>query len=143
MNRRHAIFLGCAAAAAAQRLHAAPSIPEECEWIQGIWRSDVERSMANFTFQGRRPDEENLLRIRNIFGKITHEFQAGLFVLTYEDGHRGYRKKSRFRIDRFTSSSISIVLTDIDPRNEMTLYRGEGYYFVRSASNFEYFEKVA
>lgn len=99
--------------------------------------------MANFMFQGKRPSKENLMRIRNIFGKITHEFQNGKFILTYKDGDQGYQKKSRFRIVRFTSSSISVVLTDFDSRHEMTMYRGDGYYLVRTENNFEYFERVA
>lgn len=142
MIQRRTLLTGLAASAILpDHAMARPALPQECAWILGLWCSDVERTMAHFSFQGRRPSAEQLDKIGTLFGRMTHEFLPGRLIVREENGAHVHRQEFGFRVDGFTSSTVSLVLRGRDRPPGMTLYKGDGHYFVRSGQNFEYFTK--
>ncbi|MDB5849740.1 MAG: hypothetical protein JWP29_3492 [Rhodoferax sp.] len=118
-------------------------LPVEANWILGTWRSDVDRSMANFIFQGRRPSEDMRVRIAALFGKMTHTFTPTSFIAEEALVPRSLRSEMDYRVERCTSDSVSVVFAAPRINPGFTLYRGDGCYFVISAAkNLEYFKKV-
>lgn len=111
-------------------------------WIYGEWRSDVEMTMKNYTFQKKRPTQENLVRIASLFGKMTHEiFPRKFSVVSLFNGVK-HREEYAFRVSRYTPSSITLNLRGKEGPPYLTLYKGENFYMVRAGDNFEYFRKV-
>jgi hypothetical protein len=142
MHQRRTFLTGLAASALLPgHAMARPALPRECAWILGLWRSDVARTMAHFSVQGRRPSAEQLQKISTLFGKITHEFLPGRLVVREENGAHVRRQAFGFRVDGFTSSTVSLVLRGRDRPPGMTLYKGDGHYFVRSGNHLEYFKR--
>ena len=114
----------------------------EWRWMYGKWRSDVEMTMENYTFQNKRLTQENTARISDLFGKMTHEISPGRFDVIYPQNGITRREERTFRVSRGTSSSVTLDFRGKDAPPELTLYKGEGFYMVRVGANFEYFKKV-
>lgn len=143
MKRRDVLLAALGTAGfAASAADARPATPA-WTWIYGEWRSDVERSMAHFTFQGKRPTQENLARIASMFGHMTHVISPGKFTVVSRYNDMEHRETYPSRVARHTASSTTLTFEDASALPELTLYKGDGFYLVRVGANFEYFSKVA
>jgi len=115
-------------------------LPAECRWIIGNWHSDVEQTMANFTFQGQRPTPEMQARIAQMFGKLSHTITPTHFTVDETFDGRSTRRSWAYEVDSFSASSVSLVFPSAEIPG-ITLFRKDDSYFIRTGSNFEYFKK--
>lgn len=119
-----------------------PPLPAEAAWLLGTWRSDVALTMANYTFQDKRPDPQTLQRISEMFGKMTHTFTPTAFIVEERHSFGNARREVDYRVDRLTDSTVSLSFAVPREYPDMTLYRGDGWYSIRAGRNFEYFRQV-
>lgn len=131
--------LPLAAVAAATRFD---RLPRAAQWIVGSWRSDAERTMRSFAFQGTVPSRETYARTSALFGSLTHTFtQERLIVTDHRIGQKTL--EAAYRRVEVTSNTISIGFAGARHIPNMTLYRDGDHYFIRAGSNFEFFRRVS
>lgn len=111
------------------------------DWFVGTWKSDAERTMRSFTFQGSRPAGEAQKKISAIFGSMTHIFTRERFAVA-DTRTRRTTVNTVYRITGATSSTVSIAFPERPDLVNMTMYREGDYYFIRSANNFEFFSRA-
>lgn len=119
----------------------ARKLPAECTWILGKWHSDVEQTMAGFTYQGQRPTPEMQARIAQMFGRLTHTITPTQFTVDQTFNGQTTRHSWAYEVDSFSASSVSLVFAGAEVPG-MTLFRKNDSYFIRTGNNFEYFRKV-
>lgn len=117
-------------------------LPAECRWILGTWHSDVDQTMANFTFEGQRPTPEMRARLARMFGKLSHTITPTQFTVDETFDGQSSRQSWAYEVDSFSASSVSLVFP-VAGIPGITLFRKNDSYFIRTGSNFEYFRKTA
>jgi hypothetical protein len=138
-RRAFVVALGALPAVAAadrfRRQHA------DAAWVIGAWRSDIERAMRWFAFQGKRPGSETLSAVAQRLRPMTHAFTSDQLIAA--DALTGQETfKARYRVVGATSNTVSIEFPETRDVPGMTLYREENGYFVRSGDRFEFFQRA-
>ncbi len=110
------------------------------QWILGTWKSDRERSVESFYFQGQRLSEQQRARFAEIFGHVEYRITGSHFA-AFEQGRE---VKSRYTIASETDSSITLNFARGSMLPPLTLYReNEDWLFIKVDKNFEYFRRSA
>ena len=110
-------------------------------WFHGAWRSDADKSVENFAFQGIIVDVTRKERLRNeVFGKLTHVIDSRRFAVIFQmpDGEMRKVEDKLYRVVSCTSSSVTLGFPKSD-WPDYTLYRTQGCYLLRVQNNFEHF----
>jgi hypothetical protein len=100
-------------------------------------------SLANFTLWGKRPSPQHAAGIAELFGMMTHTFTPTRLLAEYTTSNGTWRMDVEYFLDAFTSTTVTLVFPQSRHPPEMTMYRGDGHYFVRSGENLEYFTKLS
>ncbi len=111
------------------------------KWFHGTWRSDADKSIENFAFQGIVVDGATKERYRNeIFGKWPQVIDSQRFAVIFQmpDGKKKQVEDRLYRVVSCTSSTVTLRFPKSD-WPDTTLYKTQGCYLLRSGKNFEYF----
>ena len=108
-------------------------------WFHGAWRSSSDKSIEAFSFQGTVATGTFRERVRDSFGGMTHVIDAQRFTVAVErPGGTTQRVEAGYRGASCTSSTVTLRFSTAD-WPDLTLYRTQGCYMVRSGNNFEHF----
>ncbi|MCZ2497924.1 hypothetical protein GN316_14255 [Xylophilus sp. Kf1] len=143
MHHRRTLVTALSALAGLPLLAAAGPrrLPPACAWIVGTWHSDVDQTLANFSFQGQSPTPEMRARMARMVGRLTHTVTPTRFTVDETFDGQTTRQSWDYEVDRFSASSVSLVFAAAGVPG-LTLFRKDDAYFIRTGSNFEYFKKA-
>ena len=108
-------------------------------WFHGAWRLSADKSVEAFSFLGTVATGTFRERVRDSFGGMTHLTDAQRFTVAVErpDGTT-QRVDAGYRVASCTSSTVTLRFSKAD-WPDLTLYRTQGCYMIRSGNNFEHF----
>lgn len=112
------------------------------EWLLGSWRSDRERTMPLWDFQGRPLPPETRERVADLFGHMVWTVEPRCLIVR-DTRTPGYREVLPYRVVGATSSSLSLRFVSQWPVNDATVFRqSQDLLFGRAGRQLEFFSRV-